>query len=144
MRPAGPPARPVPTGSAFPERRVEQLPGGHQVLQHALQAGAIERAAGRGSGLRKVLRDAVLVEFEKAEIDAVIAALVILVVTLEGSRRVAVLFRHRVFERFLDRAEGGGDRGVGKTLHRLDAVLLEDALHAANGVALAVQETADA
>ncbi len=47
-------------------------------------------------------------------------------------------------DRFLDRAERDGRRLVGEALHRFDAVLFQDPLHAADGVALAVQQAADA
>src|SRR5439155_22537389 len=131
------------------QRLIEQLPGRDQVLQHALQAGAIDRAAGTGAESRGRIQpfdDAVLVMFEEAEVDAVLAALIVLVpglgfVAVHG---IAVILGKAQLKPLFDRAERGRDRGVRQPLHRLDAMLFEDALHAADGVALAVQQPADA
>src|SRR5262249_21749742 len=73
-------------------------------------------------------------------------ALVLLVFsfgTAFGRLAVPLVFLEAVPDRFLDCAKGDGLGAVGETLDRLDAVLLEDPLHAADGVALAVKQPAN-
>ncbi len=88
--------------SRFPDRSrlavlhrlIQQLPGGDQLLQHAFEPGAVGLADPAGGDRRGIepLYGAVLFMFEEAEIDAVVGALVILVLGLGLSTvdRIAV------------------------------------------------------
>ena len=73
------------------------------------------------------------------------SAVALLAVEIEAVAALDVVgLGHAVADRLLDRAEG--DRGglVGDALHRLDAMFFQDPLHAADGIAFAVQQPADA
>src|SRR5439155_8920239 len=76
--------------------------------------------------------------------DFLLFGLVILVVGIDGGRLALLGLLQAETDRLLDRAEGDGGSLVSKALHRFDAVLFEDPLHAADGVALAVKQATDA
>src|SRR5262249_38303501 len=87
---------------------------------------------------------------EEAEIDAILVTADLIVFTLDLALVVEVsaglfpvVFHQALAERFLNRTERDGGGAVRQILHRFDAVLLQDPLHAANGITLAVQKPAD-
>src|SRR4029078_5215152 len=83
---------------------------------------------------------------DKAVVDLFfcIFGLVIVVIDIDGRRLALFGLLQAETDRLLDSAEADGPGLVGKSLHRFDAVLFQDPLHTANGVALAVQQTANA
>src|SRR4051794_17548433 len=138
-------------GSAVLQRMIQQLPAGGQVRQHALEAFAVGAAdrpgrvkVGGGLALAERRQNAVLVGIDEAIVDALVLGLVILVVGIARRRLALIGLLQAEADRLLDRAERDGGVLVGDALHRLDAVLFQDPLHAADGVALAVQQAADA
>src|ERR1700733_392410 len=89
-------------------------------------------------------RDFVLIGFGEPEVDAIFRAVIIIVVEIDAGLGVVVLFQDASPDHLLDGAERGNDRSIRQTLDRFDAVLFQNALHPADGVALAVQQAADA
>src|SRR5262249_2047538 len=55
-----------------------------------------------------------------------------------------IILQDALSDDFFDRAERGYRGCVRQSLHRGDAVFFENALHAANGVALAIEQASDA
>src|SRR5262249_23655500 len=88
----------------------------------------------------------VVLGIDEAEIDSVLFGAFVLLVLLTVRRRVfrVGLLDQALADRFFDRAERHGRGTVRKALHGFDAVLLQDALHPADGIALAVEKPADA
>jgi hypothetical protein len=126
------------------ERGIEQLPARNEVLQHALETRDVERA-GPAPHDRAIFeaRDGVLVGLGAAKILALVAALIIVVVEVDAGYRVVVLLQEALPNHLFDRAEGCDRRRIRQALDRADAMLLQNALHAADGVALAVQQAPD-
>src|SRR5437763_2328052 len=124
---------------------IEQLPAGGQVLQHTLQLLAIERTPGSTAIAGAERRQqAIGVDFREAEIDA-LASLIILIIAVDTTRDVlAGIFPKAVSDRLFDRAERHCRSSIRQSLNRFDTVLFEDALHPADGVALAIKQPADA
>src|SRR3954469_6687014 len=130
-----------PRPSAVLHGVVQQLPAGDQVLQHPFEALAVG-VRGARLALDERQQNAVVVGIDKAVVDFLLFGLAILVLVLGSldDRRLAIVLGllQAETDRLLDRAERDGGSLVGKALHRFDAVLFEDPLHAADGVALAV------
>src|SRR6202022_2368714 len=128
------------------QRLVEQLPAADEVLQHGLQTCDGERASSAGDAGNRTgvqcRRDSVLIAFEKTKIDTV-RTLIIVVIEVNAGRSV-VRFQNALPDHLFDRAERGNSRSIRQTLDRRDAVLFQNALHPADGIAFAVQQSADA
>src|SRR4029077_1401028 len=74
---------------------------------------------------------------------ALLGAFIIIVIEIGWSRRVVIL-EDALPDDLFDCAERGYCGRIRQPLHRGDAVFFKNALHAANGVTLAVEQTADA
>src|SRR5262249_12392700 len=124
-----------------------------QVAQDALELLAVERIVLGGSRAALAAAEGVekiVLGIDEAEVDAVLLGrrgrrLLALVLGIEiDAELIALAFGEALADGFLDRAEGDGGGTVREPLHRLDAVLLEDPLHATDGIALAVEQATDA
>src|SRR5258708_1259619 len=129
---------------------IEQLAGVAQGAQPAWEAVAVLRVP-FGRPLRRRLAAAEGLEdllglLHEAEVDPLLrGALELVVILVEVDTPLALFgLHHALAERLLDRAERDRGRAVRQALDRLDAVLLQDALHPADGIALAVEQPADA
>src|SRR5690242_13687844 len=128
------------------ERLVEQLPARNEILQHRFQPLRIERTRqpgdpGDGSGIEP--GRTIFIGIEQAEVDA-IGALVIVIIDVDAGFGILVLLQNALADRLFDRTERCYRGVVSQSLHRTDAVLLENPLHPADGVALAVQQATNA
>src|SRR4051794_32945756 len=132
------------------QRLIQHFAAGDEFGEHPSEALPVDGAGacGRGGGaaLAEGGEDFLVVGLGEAEVDALLLlTLVIVVVTIAGAADAGLLLGlHQAgADGVLDSPERDRGRAVGEALHRFDAVLLEDPLHAADGVALAVEETAD-
>ena len=70
-------------------------------------------------------------------------AVIIVVIEVDAGERVVALLKDALPDHLFDRTERSDRRRVRQPLDGSDAVLLENALHPADGVALAIQQATD-
>src|ERR1700733_6372660 len=133
---------------AIPERGIEQLPAGDQVLKRGFQPLNVELGQHVGHARDQVvfkrLGTSTLAILIPAGGPARLHAVKIVIIEINAGGRIVMLLQDALSDHLFDRPERGYGRPIGQPLDGSDTVFLENALHATDGVALAIQQAADA